>query len=262
MLLSIARLATVFVLLFGTASAGTGGTGGGGNDDSGSGEGGGGKKGGESGSGSGKRARRSRNLISKYSVVVQEDDPDYRAIARSCGDFEYDGALYVDTHLYGVAIPQAAAAYAGCPFIVTHSNFIDENSQAEKEILFFDTKKVGQRFFGEEGTYHMGKYKLSTILNAFAKADPAAAGVYDVLKNTCANYMIELAQGLDAKVDSQVTAFVAKRLFESNSKEILENIRNHMDFSSYFGDRNLRADIGDEELIEMVVESQAAPLLQ
>ena len=251
MLLSIARLVSVFFLL-GTVSAGRGGYGGGGDDDSGD---GGGKRG-----GSGKRVRRSRNLISKYSVAVEKDHPDYRAIASSCGDFEYEGALYVDKHLYGVAIPQADAAYAGCPFIVTHANFVDDDSAAEKEMLFFDTKKVGQRFFGEEGTYVIGKYKLSELLRAFEKADPAVAGVYDVLTNSCANYMIELAQGLDAKIDSQVTAFIAKRLLESNSKEILDNVRNHMDFSSFFGDRNLRADIGDEELIEMVVESQAASL--
>ena len=248
MVSSIFTIVSIFLLL-GSVSANLGGTGGGGGK----------KGGGKKGSGSGKRARRSRNLISANSIAVEQDDPDYRAIARACGDYEYEGALYVDTHLYAIASPLQEAELAGCPFVVTHTSFEDAYTVAEKELLVFENKRVGQRFYGKDGTYVIGTFKLSEILRAFEDSDPAVAGVYDALTNTCASYMVDLALHLDVKIDTQVTSFIVRRLLEHNTRDILDRVRSHVDFSSLFDSRHLRAeDVTDEELVEIVVEMQAS----
>ena len=39
----------------------------------------------------------------------------------SSRDFDYDGAVYVDNHLYAVTTPKEEAAVAGCPLLVAHS---------------------------------------------------------------------------------------------------------------------------------------------
>ena len=228
---------------------------------------GGSSKGGSKGSskGSSKRSSKgkgSRNLVADNAMPITQNDPDYRAIARTCGDYDYQGALFVDTHLYAVAIPQEGATFAGCPFFVTHSIFASESHVAVKELVVFDNARVGEEFFGPEGTYVIGTFKLSKLLSAYEHTDPGAAGVYDALTNTCGNYMIELAQAIGAQIDTQVTSFIARRLVESNSKAVLDRVRRHINFSSLFGDRHLRVeDVSDKDLVERLVEAQASSLL-
>ena len=51
-----------------------------------------------------------------------------------------------------------------------------------------------------------------------------------------------------------MAAFVARRLIETKSKKLMENIRNHANFPSLFEGRRLCAvDANDEEVIERLV---------
>ena len=226
---------------------------------------GGGKRGGGKKGGKRVRALELADVIDENSIFLTPDGAYYRKIADSCSDYEYEGAIHVSTHpshIYAIAIPKKDATVAGCPVLATHANFDTDGAVAEKEMMVFASKDVGDRVFGKGGTLAMGDFMLSELLRAYEEADPSVAGVYDDWTNNCFNYVVDLAKSLGVKVDTRVISFVARRLLESNAEELMRGVRAHFDFYSFIEGRNLRADyIPDEELSEKVVQDQAAPLL-
>ena len=188
-------------------------------------------------------------MLKEASFVLKEGTGDFHDIVNACGDLEYEGSLYIDSHWYAVATPKQDAVAAGCPLLVTHSTFDTTETVAEKEIRAFHDHEIGRELF-EEDALPIGSFKLSELHQAYDETDPAAAGPYDAFTNTCANYVIDLASNLGIEPDAKMTAFVARRLIETKSKALMDSIRQHVNFPSLFEGRSLRSvDASDEEVI-------------
>ena len=189
------------------------------------------------------------------------EEPGYKAILDTCGDYEYDGSLFVDRHFYAVISPQEKAVAAGCPFLVAHAAFGPDQKSAVKEIMVWTDKEEGESVFGsdQDGSLPVGTFKLSDILHAYEETDPSTGDTYDVITNSCANFVVGLGSKLDVNIDSQMKSFVTRRLAEVAGKELHQDIRESLAYYSLFGGHHLRADaVTDEEAIELLVNQYAS----
>ena len=190
--------------------------------------------------------------LGESSFEVTEGDKDYQAIAEQCGNVEYEVSLYVTDHLYAVARPTVAT----CPWLVTHADFEQDNT-AQKSIHVLDDADEAHNLFQEETLYPLGNFQLTQLASAVEKADPAAAGEYHPITNTCAHYLLELAQGLEVPVDASMSLFVARRLLASKSQGFLDSIRQHVHYDSLLQKHNLRGEhLDDEDLVELLEENE------
>jgi hypothetical protein len=137
----------------------------------------------------------------------------------------------------------------------------------------WDNVEEGLSMFSEEESLPIGTFKLADLAQAYEDTpdDDVSAGrgggVYDLVTNNCATYMVKLASTLGVKIDSRITSFVARRLIEESGKDLADKIRNSMHYFSFFGDRrNLRSSAGqqetyeasDQELVEALVNKGAS----
>ena len=203
-----------------------------------------------------------RRQLKGSDTFFNGDEPEYQAHIEKCGEFDYDALLFVDDHLHGVISPKEEAVEAGCPFLVVHSRFEGpSHGPARKEILFFEDKESGETLFANgglsQGSVQMGTFTLEQLARAYDEVDASEDESYDIVKNNCGNFMVNLASKLDIKVNAEVTSFVARRLLQESGKQFVESIRNNVNLSFLFqGDRRLRGDIAtDEELVEALVDS-------
>lgn len=114
--------------------------------------------------------------------------------------------------------------------MVTHVAYDKRDDQLPvKELIFWETKEDGEATFDQgdlrEKSYPVGTYPLSEIINAYEDADPTALGTYNVVKNNCGAYMVELAQNLGAKINEDVTSFVAHRLTQDSPDTFVHAVR-------------------------------------
>ena len=197
------------------------------------------------------------------ALSLKPEDAAYQEFLHKCGDREYTGSLYVDTHLYAVASPLEQAEAEGCPFLVAHSVFGKEEENcgggggdgdgdgsdssrnetpvARKELLVWSDKLAGESLFDSEGMLPFGTFKASTLADAYERAEAAsrgpgggANGVYDVIANNCGDFVIHLASILGLQIDASVTSFVARRLVVESGKALVDRIRNSMHYKSLF----------------------------
>ena len=83
--------------------------------------------------------------------------------------------------------------------------------------------------------------------------------VYDFFTNNCATYLLAFAKEMNFEVDAKIKAYVAGRLLQSASTDIVNRVRDSVNFKSLFNnDRSLRAVASDKQVIELVVETNAA----
>jgi hypothetical protein len=218
-------------------------------------------------------------LQSTASKAFNPGDETYEQYVEACGHFEYPIYLHVDRHshimVYGV--PPDAAMAAGCPFGAAHSVFVTRPGKpaTEKEILMWSNVTQGLSMFQEQESLPIGSFKLSDLAQAY-EATPddgigGGSGVYDLVSNNCATYMVKLASTLGVKIDSRVTSFVARRLVEESGKDLANKIRSSMHYISFLGGgrRNLRASAvqeaasepTDQELVEALVQKGASGAL-
>ena len=206
---------------------------------------------------SGCRNRR-RSLSQESDALWKGDEPEYFAVVEACGDYEYEGRLYIDSepHFLAVASPKEDAKAAGCPFIVINAIEVDESGM-RKQILAWDDVDKGDSLMENESLV-MGTFKLSSIAQAYQKADASQqnGGAYEVLTNNCAGLVVSLASKLDIEINSRVTTFVARRLLEENTNSLVDSIKSSIHYLSLFKDRHLLRSnsVTDEELIDLVVE--------
>jgi hypothetical protein len=198
-------------------------------------------------------------------------DEVYQTYLKNCGDFEYPLFLHVDknSHLLVYGVPPDQAVAAGCPFGAAHSVFITRQGKpvAEKEILMWSNVEAGLSMFKEEvESLPIGTFKLADLARAYEDTpDGDMDGVYDIVKNNCATFMVKMASTMGVKIDARITSFVARRLLEESGKQLADKIRNSMHYLSFLGGRrNLRSPVleaaskpSDRELIEVLVRQGA-----
>ena len=189
-----------------------------------------------------------------------EDDPEYKTVLEKCGDFDYSGYIHVDAHLYALGSPQEDAIKSGCPFVVAYSKF-DSDKIAHKFISIWNDHKEGEDMFEKDGSLYIGTFKLNKLAQAYQDTDPSVAGRYDVVSNSCADFVLGLGSNLGVKVDSRITSFVARRLVQVAGQELFDSIRQSLGFLSLFKqDRHLRASdtpLTNDQLIDLLVETHA-----
>ena len=205
-------------------------------------------------------------------ISLKGDENEWRAVVDTCGKYEYDGSLYVDTQVFGVASPKEEAMAAGCPLVMFHVVFDEEDELAttpvRKGILIWEDKDEGEALI-TEGSLPMGTFMFSDIARAYEAANlknaDDGAYVYDIISNNGAEFAIEMGSMLGVKIDREVTSFVARSLLENSddSKALVNSIRSNIGYLSIFkDDRNLRAkqSLTDEELVELLVETRTSKL--
>ena len=201
---------------------------------------------------------RRRRKLEKTSRVLKEGEEE--EIIHACKDHDYEASLFVDSHFYAVAIPSEDAASAGCPMLVTHADFETVAANAKRELRVLDDLQEGKKLYKEK--LPIGTFKLSELHGAIKEADPEAAGKHDILTNTCANYMIELAGNLGVPVDTTMISYAGRRLVEHKTERLMNYIRNTIDVSSLFEGRHLRVqEVDDDELLSRLVEQVASELI-
>ena len=191
------------------------------------------------------------------------DEPEFRAHVDTCGAYDYDSFLFVDTHLYAVAAPKEKATAAGCPFVVVHAILEDHNgAAARKELMVWEDREEGQALFPEDDSILMGTYQFSDLIRAYDETDPSVDGAYyDIVSNNCGNFMVNLGSKLDVKINAGLTTEVARRLLKQSGKAFVEKIRSNVNYYSLFQGRHLRSDQAtDEEVMELLVEAHASKL--
>ena len=196
------------------------------------------------------------------SKVLNGDEADYHSTLEACGDFDYEGHLYInaDPHFFAIASPMDEAVAAGCPFVVANVAVSKEDGIMNKQMLVWENKEDAESHFDQESLL-MGTFKLSELARAYQETDASSGDVYDVLTNNCAGFVRALAPKLGVKIDSKVTSFVARRLFEDNGKELVDYLKSSANYLSHFMGRNLRAvSATDEEFIDLLVEESVTGL--
>lgn len=206
---------------------------------------------------------RSRALVAEnLNVLEGHDKPEFRAYAQKCGAYEYEGSVYVNTHIYAVASPMKKAVDAGCPFVVAHAIFRRGNPTT-KEMIIWKDKDEGESFF-KEGSLSMGTFQFSEIARAYEAASPNAAGfdAYDIMGNNCGTFVINLALELGVRINAQTISFVTHRLLKGSGRKITNSIRSNPAYFLLFPGRRLHADdsMTNEQLIELLVERSASAL--
>ena len=97
-------------------------------------------------------------------------------------------------------------------------------------------------------------------MKARKETEPNTAQAYDVVTNSCANYMIHLAKNLGLKMDSHVSIIVARRLLEHTGGKLLGRIQSSAHLLTLMGwERRLgkQNSMSERELVELVVEENA-----
>jgi hypothetical protein len=195
---------------------------------------------------------------------MTQDEPQYKAILEKCGGLEYNGFVHVDTHFYAIASPKDEAVDAGCPFVVAFAKF-DKDKIAHKRISLWQVKENGEDMFDEDGSLHIGSFKLDALAQAYEDSDPSAAGRYDVVTNSCADFVISLGSKLGVKIDSRITSFVARRLVQVAGQELFDSVRKSLGYVSLLSnlDRHLRGDdaVTNAQLVDLLVETHATRFL-
>ena len=205
--------------------------------------------------------RRHLILDEGSDIVWKGDEPEYHAIAETCGDFDYEGRLYIDEapHFFALASPKEEAVAAGCPFLAASSGFGSDATTMHKQMFVWREKDVGETIFMKE-SLSMGTFKAAEIVHAFDEADASNGDKYEVLSNNCAGLLISMASNLGVKIDGTVTAFVTRRLLEEKASGIVGRIKESINYKSLFQGRHLvRSDgLSDEQLLELAVERQVS----
>jgi hypothetical protein len=220
-------------------------------------------------------------LQSTASKSFSPGDDTYQQYLEACGHFEYPLFLHVDqhSHLLVYGVPPETAVEAGCPFGAAHTVFVTRQGKpvVVKEILMWTNVDEGLSMFQEE-SLSVGTFKLADLARAY-EATPdgtdesgKANGVYDIVTNNCATYMVKMATTLGVKIDSRITSFVARRLVEESGKDLANKIRSSLNYFSLLGGdgggrRYLRswamkatAEPTDQELVEALVNKEASGL--
>ena len=212
-----------------------------------------------------RRRRRDLSIVGQASMVLDGNDfhhdeesyyRDY--LLERCGSFGYEASVYVDGHLYAVAVPGEEALAAACPLIAAHALFRERDTPATKQLLIWDDYP-NYNDSVVSGALSLGTSKLSELLGAYTETDPDTARGYDVLSNNCGNFVVDLASHLGLEIDARVKSFVVRRLIEESGTKLAHKIRSHLDFS-FFG-RRLRSESrtdDDETLVELLVEKTAS----
>ena len=116
--------------------------------------------------------------------MVHQGDEAYNAHLKDCGNYDYDGFLYIDPdtpHFYALGAPGKDAVAAGCPFVATHAVLHDDEDRAKedasKEILLWKTKEEAESMFADED-----KLK-SRILTELAQNDDGYLPLDDICQD-------------------------------------------------------------------------------
>merc|ERR1712008_220084 len=87
------------------------------------------------------------------------------------------------------------------------------------DVVGGDTTAREKAIANEGGAHHLGVFSLKELASAFDEAD-VTGGVYDVVTNNCASFLINMAGklGIDPS-DSEIASFVARNLARDPSAQ-------------------------------------------
>ena len=209
----------------------------------------------QDGDGDGRRRHLAGEDDDDTVILDGHDHEVYRDFVKQCGNYEYEASLYVDEHVYALAKPLAQAQAAACPFVAVHAVFAGDRPTTTKQIILWNDQVPE---FSRE-SLPMGTFAFSKLADAYESADPA--GEYDILKNNCGNFIVQLASKLDIRMDGTVTAYVARRLLEASGHRLVNTIRQRLNVLGGRSeeDRHLRS-LSSETLVEHVVRTTASAL--
>ena len=197
---------------------------------------------------------RPRRSLKDVPEVVQSDS-EYTDLLNKCGSVPYNAFLYVDSHLFATAVPIKTQ---NCPTLVVHA-FFENEKEGRKEMRMFQNADEYHSMFPAEHSVFMGTFDLAQLTDAYENTHVDPDSEYSVLNNNCGSFLIQLASWLNVRIDAKVTSFVARRLWEESSKAWIDTIRDTL--SNMVGSRrNLRMEASDEQIVELLVDSQASPL--
>ena len=198
-----------------------------------------------------------RRLETANPITYKGDEAELRRYFEACNDFDYEGFLYIDEHVYAIASPGKQAQDAKCPFLAAQTVF-DSNHNAQKEVLVWHDQEAFESRF--EGALQVGTFRLQDIIYALDLTDPS--GSYEVFTNNCAYVAMSIASTLGVQVDMRMTAYVASRLAKhTTSRTLASTIRESVHYiTSASAGRRLDA-VSDETLIEIFVNDSVADLM-
>jgi hypothetical protein len=213
-----------------------------------------------------KKTTRRELLASSTSKSFRGHESEYLALVETCGDVEYETALYVDDHLYAIAVLKDDDKADTCPSFVAAHAIVSGISATEnaKEILMWSSKDTAKAHFPAP-SLPTGTFQFSELARAVEVAQPARLNsVYEAVSNNCADFIVDIASELEVTIDSKVVSFVAGRLLEDAGQEFVDSVRNSANYFSLFkGARSLRSEeiVTDQQLLERLVESKAMKLM-
>lgn len=203
---------------------------------------------------------------------VDDNGTEYTMLLQKCGVIPYDTFLYVDSHLFATAVPQNDKA--GCPVLVVHAIFENQQGPGHKEMRMFSSRTSSldeyQTLFPAAHSKFIGAFNLSQLAEAYGNTNIDQDSEYNVWNNNCGSFLVQLASHLNVSINTEVATFVARRLWEESSQEWVDSLRETMRVvTNHNGGgaprRNLRmeaaaAEAADEEIVELLVNAQASSL--
>lgn len=197
-------------------------------------------------------ARADRVVVVASSNKNERHEPtplrDQVTAYESCLGMSYQVSLVVETHLYGVAIPEDDEE-TKCPLLVLHTDFSTPGSSSvsdhviEQQLLIWDdASEYPEHFDLSSASHSLGRFPLSTLVEAlsdmsqnFAQQNNNVAA-WDVLTNNCAGFLLQVARRLNIDyMDPVLTKFVAQRLLHASGQRLIESIKSSAFFDHFFG---------------------------
>ena len=204
-----------------------------------------------------------RTLLTTSSTMNDEEWLEYK---ENCNSYMYDLYGVVDRHMFLVAQPKEDAIEAGCEEVYFHSSEDKDGTGTNIKFVAIkhDHDEVTEEAL-EGGLWKFGasSFQFVELSSAFDVADANAPGKvkYNIAFNNCGdfgkNFLMELGQG----VDKEFTNFVVNNLLDAYGNDVITEIRNNEENSSWLM-RRLSHTIGwsNERLAHYLVEARVSEL--
>lgn len=193
--------------------------------------------------------------LSTENILNEEGWKSYK---ENCQSHDYELQLYVDSHLFLIATP-ANNEETNCNSLVFHATASKSKESAaglEKQILHFENDPTLLAAIEKE-SISLDTHNLKMIAHAFDHADANApkAQNSDIVKNNCGDFVKHFGSLLRVKVTPELTAKIAKRLYQKGGMELINKIRENKHVDMLGG-----KDESDEDLIKHLVELRTGDL--
>ena len=164
---------------------------------------------------------------------------EWEAQQKTCGAYDYEVYLMVDSHLAMVAVPEAKAMKEGCEVLAFHAkDSVDGTNTIVKDVQVLQASETYhqpiERIVKDHAIQLTAKtYKFNDLVAAFDAADSNADGMVkrDIVTNNCGDFMKNLGKLLGIKATPQLTWKISRKLVSAGGFEFTDEVRESRNLS-------------------------------